>query len=1284
MERFILSAGRKVAYVIAACVILVACFVVTGWLLAPYFDEHRADVEKVASEYIKTPVTIESVRLSWDQYQPVIRLRNVTILDEKTRKPLIQIQKVSIFFSLWESIRHFKLTPNGALISGTELNVHQNAAGELTVQGFPAIQGAQPFQEETRFRDILAVLFMESRIILRNIDVSYTDKSGRVREMTLYNLSMRNDGSEHVVVGKAVLHQDIPTGVTVTIKMDGTAEAYDQLKAKIYLYVTGFSLSQWMKGVSWQGWRIDEGIGSAKIWAGWEQGGLQRVQTRFQLYDLQLHSDTDKSTHSITRLSGDVGWKRNGNQIVIAADDILVNFPDHLWPATSFYLAMTQNADASLTPKALNVGYVDWRDVQQFLFSSAVTLPDAVKKALLGTKFDGVLQHAALVFNGDWNDVRHTTFNAEFNHVMVTPWQKYPGIKNLSGMVKWDGVKGTLSLISRDLEFNDNAVFAGPVSFDQVMGDVEAREQDGGWQLSTTNLQLLNKDLTANVTGTFSMPANGEMAADIKSNFSVTSAKHITRILPMKILGPDLIEWLQEAFFAGKIESGTAQLTGKLSDFPFDNGKGVFKVAATVSGIDLRFAPDWPRLTQIAAKLVFSGNHITIDASQGWLMDIPITNAHAEIPYLGNAKPNMLYVKSDNIKSDMAAAMAFVHASPLEKKIGKMFHDVVMEGPISLNLFITVPLGNPDNTAVQGDLTVTDVNMNLVPWDLHIDKLNGDIHFTQDTTSSKSLTGVLFNKPVTIQLETVPQTKNSASKVRAIVTNNLAISDIETWLRLPLSKVATGETDVKTSLDLAFDAPIVINLQSNLQGIALDLPDQYAKKAIETRDFTANITVQEGKPLQAKVEYGNLLGAALIFDRVHQEFKLTGADLRLGGGIPEWPESAGIYISGTLDSLNWDKIKSYLEQSKSGKSALEGYTLKEIDVLIKQLDVFGQRLSAVQVEVIPSAESWQINLNSPQVKGSIQVPVEFSRTETINAQFDQLTLQASASKQNAVLVDFKTLPAISLSANNVSYDNMQLGQVTVKTSPQNNGQAIDVLRISSRNMGLRAAGSWLAAGKGYKTNLSGTVDSEHVSDFLNALGVDAHDFIANKGHVSFNLNWNNAFYAPEVATLNGKFSIDLGAGRIVDVGESSGAKMELGKMLNLFSLQTIPRRLSLDFSDIFQKGYSFDFLRGDYTLTNGNVFTNNMRIEGPVAKVEITGRIGLNKKDVDLVINVTPHVTSSIPVAAGLITVNPLIGLGALAVNSVIGSQVSKAVTYYYDVRGSWSNPSWQEVKASR
>ena len=164
--------------------------------------------------------------------------------------------------------------------------------------------------------------------------------------------------------------------------------------------------------------------------------------------------------------------------------------------------------------------------------------------------------------------------------------------------------------------------------------------------------------------------------------------------------------------------------------------------------------------------------------------------------------------------------------------------------------------------------------------------------------------------------------------------------------------------------------------------------------------------------------------------------------------------------------------------------------------------------------------------------------------------------------------------------------------------------------------------------------------------------------------------------------MNGEAALSVGKGRIVDIGAENGAKMGLGRMLSLFSLQTIPRRLSLDFSDVFQKGYSFDSVKGDFKMDDGNISTNNMKFDGPVAAIGINGRIGLNQHDYDLVLSVTPYVTSSIPVAATLLTGNPLIGLGALAVNTVVGSQVSRVTTHYYNVTGPWNNPAWKTVSS--
>src|SRR5437868_7427290 len=100
--------------------------------ITPIIDNHRADFEKIASDFLKTPVTIKNVRVSWYQYQPVIRLNEVKILNAESKKPVIAVRKISLLISVLKSLREWQVITNGIMVSGAELNISQSAKGELT------------------------------------------------------------------------------------------------------------------------------------------------------------------------------------------------------------------------------------------------------------------------------------------------------------------------------------------------------------------------------------------------------------------------------------------------------------------------------------------------------------------------------------------------------------------------------------------------------------------------------------------------------------------------------------------------------------------------------------------------------------------------------------------------------------------------------------------------------------------------------------------------------------------------------------------------------------------------------------------------------------------------------------------------------------------------------------------------------------------------------------------------------------------------------------------------
>lgn len=1283
MRPFIASIVRKTIYFFAALTVLAVALVALSRFMSPYLDARKGEMEKTASELVGSPITIDSATVSWFQFQPGVALHNVTIHDKNSQEPILQLRMVKVFISIPKSLWQRKLVPGGILISGADLVARQSESGEFVVQGFPSIGGydKQPFKVESKIKDIAGWLSIQPLIILRDIDVRFTGATGIKRFVTLYNLKLENTNTVHSIVGKAILHQDISTEMTLAARWEGAVTELDKISGKIYVNVSGMSLAQWFQGLTWQGWQVDKGIVTAKIWATWRDGGFHRIQTSFQILNMDLYSATDKSSRRINRFSGEAGWKKEGKDQVIAGDDILVDWSSRLWPATSFYLKLSPDKSGRLAPVIMNLGYVDIGDMRALLASSQKFLPEKITQAIDDLDLTGNMENVSITFPGSADDYMPVMVQGHFSGLNILAYQQLPAIKNLSGAFLWKGAAGSLSLQSQLTEIRYNSIFDKPIILDQLTGDILWQKDDTGeWKFVFKSIGALNADMALNLSGHLLLPESVSPTVNLSANFTLHQVEHLKNYFPTKILNPDLAAWLKGAFLLGEAQSGSLVLRGVLADFPFDNNNGSFIVAAAVNNVRLHYAPDWPDLTNISGNVQFSGRKILIDVEHTQISGIDAGRVHGEIPYLGSEKPAILTVYTTPIHTDFTHGMNFLHQSPLENSIGKMFKNISLHGPIDLGLALTVPLEKPEDTEVKGVIDFSDSDLQLIPWKLNISKLTGKVNFTERSTDAAAIQGELFGKPLRLDLDSIVKADGS-SIVQATVSNNMDLGDIEKWLKIPFSSIAHGSTNVSTKINLAVNQPIEIHVETNLTGVSLDLPEQYAKTTDDVRQFIADITVEEKQPLKLKLNYADLLGAALVLDRNKDSFDLIGADLRLGKGDVIWPQGKGLYITGEISDLNTEKIKTYLDMSNAGGDL--GLKLRVIDVVVNKLDLGSIKLTDARLQLIPINNAWSISITSPELAGKVDVPIPFTSKATIVADLQRINLNAlTGGSTPASDVIAKQLPAIKFTADNVNYGNANLSNVSFNTTPSVNGLVIQSFSIRSSNLNLQGSGDWIQSGDNHATRLHGKANSSNVSQLLSSIGIDAHNFVAEKGDVDFDLNWNTAPSALSVAALSGSASIEIGKGRIVGLSQANDAKMDLGRMLNLFSLQSIPRRLSLDFSDVFSKGYAFDSLKADFNFNRGNANTSNMRFEGPLARVEIRGKIGLASKDFDMVLSITPYVTSSIPVAATLITGQPVIGVAAWAVNKMIGGEVSKVATYYYSVTGSWLNPDWKVISA--
>lgn len=1279
------SITKKIGYVFAATILITAGLIIVGRLMTPVLNKHLPDIERWASTLLQTPVSIGKANVSWYKYQPGIRLKSVTILGKDAKDPLLQVDAIRVFFSIPQSLWQHKLVPSGIMISGTSINLNQSSTGDFSVQGFPSLSkvSGQPFQHETKFSDVMGLLSMQSHLILNDIDIRYTGFTGQKRFVTLYNLTFRNNDTAHYIDGQAVLHQQIPTELTLAVRWQGKQYDPAQIKADVYLYASGLSLKQWMEGYSWNNWEVRRGLASAKIWGTWEDGGLKKLQSLLQIYGLELYAQSDKKIHTINRLSGNVGIKHEGADYVIAGEDIFIDLPSRLWPATQFYLSLTRTAEGKLIPKILTLGYLSLDDMQTFLPKSTPWMSETLRKKLTEFHLKGSLENVSIHFSENWQDWRKLSLETQFHQIGFLPAPHLPGVNNLSGQLIWNGNQADLRFNSQRMSLQYDDIFEQPINIDQLLGDAKLQiDQNDGWILNLASIQMINDEMKLKLNGKVTSQSNASPIADIIANFSLQNASHASRYLPIRWFDTSFIQWMKEAFISGEMTEVQVNVKGTLDEFPYDHQNGSFSAEGKVNNFHLHYAPEWPDLQHIYGKLAFVGRKMTLAVDKAQILNIPIEQVHGEILDVGGQSAQILQIRSGKIQTDFSEGLAFLTHSPLKATIGKMFADMKLKGLISLTLGLTVPFATPEKTSVLGDIHFDDAHMQLPSWDLALSHLKGDLHFTEATTEATRITGELFDKPIEFSLHSI-QDKKAPAMVRASLKNQLQIADLETWLKIPFSKVLQGGAYVDTDIDLSLTEPMQIHLRSNLVGVTVKLPEQYGKGANESRDFMADIIVAERKPLRIKLDYGKSLNAALVVTQNKDRFNLFSADLHLGNGSAEWPKDHGLYITGHFDQLDWEKIKSYIDQYSSKETS--GIVLREIDVEADKIELEGHQFKQVNLHVMPEATAWKIEISSPTITGDIQTPKNFSKQGLISARFQHFNLSSTAENKVSAPTTLHTArwPAISFVAEQVSYNDMSLGQVAFKTVTTKQGLSIQSLHIFSSRLTLQAEGDWShGIKKNQATHLVGSAYSEHVSDLLSSLGYNASNFISHRGHINFNLGWQGTPFAPSVGSMNGRVSISLGKGRIVDVGES-GAKMDIGRMLSIFSLQTIPRRLSLDFSDLFQKGYSFDSVNGDFTFRNGDAYTNNFTFNGPVASVAINGRIGFKEKDYDFTLSVTPHVTSSIPVAATLLTAwNPIVGIAALAANTVITPAISQATTHYYEVKGSWSNPVWKEIKA--
>lgn len=395
------------------------------------------------------------------------------------------------------------------------------------------------------------------------------------------------------------------------------------------------------------------------------------------------------------------------------------------------------------------------------------------------------------------------------------------------------------------------------------------------------------------------------------------------------------------------------------------------------------------------------------------------------------------------------------------------------------------------------------------------------------------------------------------------------------------------------------------------------------------------------------------------------------------------PKKTQIYTKFNLDNgtinlpdhgINLERVSGGLIVTENGLSS-DGINAqlfnKPIKISTQKPNVFLIDYLGLRTQLVLQTEGSLFTLNDPKIQGTIFVP---NSGKKIVAKFSRLSLTAQDAPSNTNFAIKRTqIPSIEFDSRNFLYDRKYLGHTRVNLVSKPWRTELKSLEVDNPDFYLTATGNWQGESGRDISTWRGMLSTRRLNKFLVLWGLPAR-INSRYAEIDFRLGWRGLPSDPNLKDMNGTLSFSAQNGQIIDIGSGAQTQMSFGKLLTALSVESIGRRLQLDFSDFRTKDFDFDLFEGNLVLQNGQALLRNTFIDGPVAAVNITGRIGLVDEDYDLTIQIVPHFTSSLPVIIGLAG-GPLAGGVTLIANAFLGKVVQTIAANTYHMRGRWGNP---------
>lgn len=1225
---------RTFWYGLVGLIITIAIAISLLRIYLPDVKSYRAEIEQLASSALDKQVRIASMDAKLSGITPLIVFNDVYLLDSKGRKTIVHFDQALLTIDFFRTILNMRIVPESFTVVGVNLGIRRKADGNYTIQGLSLDElGKQftvPKADASADNDELARWFFErSELSIKKSTVVWRDskQAGRTIRFDNVNFDLRNDGDRHQLSGTVTLPKELGEDFEVAFDFKGNILNPEKWFGRVYSKARQVDLVNWGIKPHYRHARLDRGKVDLELWGNWQGGQLNSFTADINARDFLLNFGEQHKPFSISQLSGLLDWRRDEQGWKLRLNHFTYKDADSQWPDSSLAVQY-QSAQQRVVAYA---DYLRLDDIRQALLDARV-LDASLQQTLTDLAPAGVLTHlhADYVHNSKTPEYFLAT---DFSDLSVAHWKSFPGVKNISGRLWMNQDIGRLELDSKQLNLAIPSLFRSDIAVEKLQGQIDWYADHHAWHVRATQLDMISTDIRADAGFSALIPRDlSSPYLDLQVRYRQGRASQVSRYLPVTIMDHELVDWLDHAFHGGEVTEGGLIFNGRLSGFPYADHSGTLLADFQVKDVPLNYQAGWPQIAVNQAHLRITSENIEVLSRNSQLYNSQLTNVHVSIDQF--LKP-VLKISGDMRGQTTDLARYLVHSS-LAPEAREFVDQTKITGNYQGNLKIRLPLSKQMARrypfAYHGMINVEDNELDMWQGKLVASALSGKLKLNTDGVSSENITYRIMDGHAQARIYT--SGRKAEQTIRIATRGKIDTRQLRHYVKSSLLQKITGKTDWQAMIRLGGKAPGYVQLFSQLQGVTMDLPSPLSKQAQQRKSLDIKVVFPEKQRLPVYVNYGSEVSSVLVFNLDSMETRpLERGDLvfsfategeNFAREVATLPAKQELLIRGRLLDLNIDQWLTLINRD------------------------------------VTQGEVGLTSLNIP-----LRLDMDYLRLFTNSNKETQESAPAPAKDPRSIFPFDGEIRALLI-------NEIYVGHVHFRMEKHNDGLQFSDVSVQSDLMDLKGQGSWFIRDGQQRTNLLMTVKGSDLGKFISELGYSA---ILKGGDVQavIQLNWADSPDRFTIEKLNGSI------GAVISDGVLSDVKPGAGRLLGLLSIAELPRRLTLDFSELGD-GLSFKQIVGRVEIRDGNAYTDTLKIVSPIALIEVEGRTGLAARDFDQRVKVIPSVTGTLP-AISWLAWGGQIGALTFLIEKMIGDQFNEEIATEYSITGSWDNPQIRQIK---